>query len=220
MNRLDELIRDTLDERASQAPAAAPVVSRVLADRSLRRRRGWLTMAAAAAVTATVVAVGVGVTRGPDAGGPTHVTTDAADGRMAAIYSVALERFLRTGDWDGHGVPDEVYVAIRPDKDAGWDWDDDAGDPIPADIRDEITMRLAHLTRLIWVAKLPAAEPVSSPKPAKAAVTLGLLSDGDQVDVSVSAFYGFDNAWLTTYVVELQHGQWQITGKTSPTGLT
>ncbi|HYJ70124.1 MAG TPA: hypothetical protein VEX15_20925 [Nocardioidaceae bacterium] len=221
MNRLDALVRDTLDDRATGAPAAAPVISRVLADRSRRRRRGWLAVAATAAVTAAVVAVGVGVTRGPDAGGPAGVTTDTTDERTVARYSVALERFLRTSDWGAGGVPDEVYVTIRPDTHAGWDFNGHvAGDPIPADVRDEISERLADLTHLNWVVKDPTPKSGTTSEPAKAAVTLGLLADGDKVNVSVSAFYGFDNGWLQTYVVELQHGSWKVTGTDAPTGLT
>jgi hypothetical protein len=222
MNRLDELIHDTLDDRASRAPAAAPVISRLLTEQSRRRRRGWLAVAVTAAVTAAVVAVGVGVTRDPETGGPTAVTSDTADERMAAIYSVALERFITSSEWDGSGVPDEVYMAIRPDTDAGWDLDGEiAGDPIPADVRDEISAQLVHLTRVVWVAKLPVPKFYAwSNKPVEAAVTLGLLTDGDEVNVSVAASYGADNAWLTTYVIELQNGSWKVTGKDAPIGLT
>ncbi len=222
MNQLDELIRDTLDDRASEAPATAPVISRVLSQQSRRRRRGWLTVAATAAVTATVVAVGIGVTRGPEAKGPTAVTTDTSNERMAAIYSVALERFLTTSEWGGSGVPDEVYVAVRPDEAAGWDFDKDvAGDPIPADVRDEIGGRLADITRLVWVAKLPVPKFYAwSKKPVTAAVTLGVLTDGDEVSASVAASYGADNAWLQTYVVENADGHWRVTGTDAPAGLT
>lgn len=221
MNRLDELIRETLDDRASDAPAAAPVISRVLTEQSRRRRRGWLAVAATAAVTATVVAVGVGVTRGPDTSGPAAVTTDAADERTAEIYSVALQRFLTVSEWGGHGVPNEVYVPIRPDEDAGWDLDGDVeGDPIPADVRDQVGAQLAGLTRLIWVPKVPVPKHYARSGSVKATVTLGLLSDGDEVNVSVAASYGRDNAWLMTYVVELQNGTWEVTGKDAPIGLT
>lgn len=222
MNRLDELVRATLDDRAEQAPSPIPVVNRVLARRRRPTRRAWLVASAAAAATAAIVAVGVTVATDPDAGSDPLTAAETED-RTVTIYSLVLERFLRTSaDWRAGNVPDQVYVQIRPDEDAGWDFDGQAaGDPIPPDVQDEISAELADLTTLSWVEKFPPSVRGDTRETSDPAIRLGLLPSGDQVNVSVSAYHGFDNAWLTTYVVARENGgPWRITGTDAPMGLT
>jgi hypothetical protein len=62
MNRIEDLISAAFEEDARHAPESGPVVTRVLAFETRRRRptrHRWLAAAAAAAVAATIVAVGV-----------------------------------------------------------------------------------------------------------------------------------------------------------------
>lgn len=219
MNRLDELVRATLEDHAKHAPSPNPVVNRVLARRRHQIRRSWLVAGSAAVAATAVIGVGVTVASDPGAGpGPSAAVT--AEDRAVAIYSVVLERFIR--DWPGGNVPDMIYVAIRPDQAAGWDGDGEvAGDPIPPDVRDAISAALADLTTLTWVDKFPPVEPGDTPDNSVPAIRLGLLPSGDQVNVSVSAFQGANNGWLTTYVVVQEDGgPWRITGKDAPIGLT
>ena len=218
MNRLDELVRSTLEDRAARAPSPVRVVDRVLTKRP--RRRGWLVVGTAAAATIAIVAVGVGVARDPG-GGPAPVAVDSADDRAAAIYATALERYLHESFRREGGVPPAVQVLIRPLEDAGWSVGrPEAGDPIPREVRDAIAAELTDLTEISWVEK-PDIDPGDTPDNSDPVIRLDLLPDGDEVSVSVAAYHGFDNGWVDTYVLEPNdEGQWVVTGTDTPVGLT
>ena len=221
MNRLDELVRATFDDRAEQAPSPIPVVNRVLARRGRPTRRAWLVAGAAAAATAAIVAVGVTVASDPDAG-PGPSTAAEAEDRTVAIYSLVLERFLRESFLPRQGgVAGTVLVLVRPSEDAGWSTGRaEIGDPIPPDVRDAISAELADLTNVTWVEKFPPSEPGDTPDNSDPAVRLGLLSSGDEVHVSVSAYHGYGLGWVNTFVVSLEDGSWRIIGTGTPVGLT
>jgi hypothetical protein len=219
MNRLDELVRATLEDRAEQAPSPIPVVNRVLAHRRRPSRRAWLVAAAVAAMAAAVVGIGV-VASGPGSrSGPSANVVESED-RAVAIYSAALQRFLRESSWQSDGTPDRVRVAIAP----RWLVGPNApgtGEPLAADVRAEISAAVAGMTTLEWVARLPAQDPNESLDQAKATVTLGMIPPGDhQVTVSMWALEGFNNGWLRSYVVERSGEGWVVTGPGRIIGMT
>jgi hypothetical protein len=220
MNRLDELVRATLEDRAEQAPSPIPVVNRVLTRRRQRARRGWLVTVAGAAATAAVVAVGIAVTDSGSDSGPSGAVVTEDD--AAEIYSVVLERFLRESFRPEGGVPDTVNVLIRPQEDAGWtSGPPEVGEPIPPDARESISATLADLTTVTWVERFPPIDEGDTPETSDPVIRLGLLPSGDEINVSISASHGFDNAWLNTFVVSLgEDGHWRITGTDAPVGLT
>jgi len=221
MNRLDDLVRATLVDRAEQAPSPIPVVNRVRAQRRQPARRGWLVAGAAAAATAAVVAVGITVSNSGSGSGQS--TAVVAEGRTAEAYSVVLEHFLDDSyRHDDDGVPDTVLVLIRPEEDAGWAAGrPEVGDPIPPDVRDAVTAALADLTTVAWVDRFPPIDPGDTPETSDPVIRLGLLPSGDEVNVSVSANHGYDNGWLKTYVVSRdEDGHWRVTGADAPVGLT
>ncbi|MGP4109453.1 hypothetical protein ACTWP5_00870 [Streptomyces sp. 4N509B] len=231
-HRIDDLVRDTLTDRAGAAPPADRVVDRVLAGAPARRRRaGWLVMGsvAASAAAAVVAVVGVGVVldsgspRSPGESVDAHASEreeGVANDRAVAIYAAVLERFLRESYEDDGGVPESVLVGFRPEESAGWEYDDpEVGAPLPPAVRDALVAELADVTDLVWVERLPS--PGGPADEELAGITLGLLPDGDrEVRVSVSALHGFNNGWLTTYVVEKVGDRWSVTGVGSPNGIT
>jgi hypothetical protein len=220
MNRLDELVRATLDDRAEQAPSPIPVVNRVLTQRRQLARRGWLVIGAVTAATAAVVTFGITVSDSGSDSGPSAAVVTEED--AAKIYSVALERFLRESFRPQGGVPDTVFVLVRPQEDAGWTaGKPEVGDPIPPNVRDAISGELANLTTVAWVERFPPVDEDDTPDTSDPAIRLGLLPSGDEVKVSLSAYHGYDNAWLNTYIVSRdEDGHWRVTGTDAPVGLT
>jgi hypothetical protein len=219
MNRLDELVRATLEDRAEQAPSPIPVVNRVLAHRRRPSRRAWLVAAAVAAIAAAVVGIGVVASGpGPRSGPSTNVVESR--NRTAAVYSAALQQFLRDSSWQTDGTPDRLWVAIAPRWLVGPNAPG-AGQPLAADVRAEISTAVAGLTTVEWVARLPASVPNGSLEQAKATVTLGILPPGEhQVTVSMWAHQGFNNGWLNSYVVERSGEGWVVTGPGRINGIT
>lgn len=240
MNRIDELVRASLDDHADEAPLAAPVVTRVL-NRRARRRPGRLAVAAVAASTVAVVGIGIAVVGGGSdstnrpASDPAFADNSEADvSRTAAIYSLTLERFLRdsfrgeesaqsekTYRTEGR-VPPAIQIVSRPEKDAGWaDGKREFGDPLSPEDRAAIEAELSPLTEVEWIQKMPRIDPDDRPGDTPPVITLGLLPDGDgPADLSLSAIHGFANGWLTTYVVEAVDGEWKVTGTGVPSGVT
>lgn len=227
MNHIDELVRETLADRASQAPHPGSVLAQVL--RKPERRHVRLPRMVAAA--AAVAAVAVGATAGidaltPDRDNSTTASQQPALDREAAIWAAVLEQTLRDNEDDlFDGIPSRVYVVAQVyDEQANLD----EGIPISNDQQRAISTQLADLTTVEWI---PYAEtPTGSAFPPDVLndgvplVSLKPLPEADQpVTARVHMVVGKKKhagdqvpdlrQFSDAYIVEKVDGEWQVTGR-------
>lgn len=163
MTTIDELVRDSLDAHAEQAPPPGAVIARTRntgttpASRRLRTPAA-VGLGAVAALTAfgVVTADHVGQDESTpvasEGASPTTVpstpTLSRADKLTADIYAAMLSRALQDWGHDHGGVPAELHVVREPNLHGV---PGDTAGPVPAGVQAAVTESLASLADITWV---------------------------------------------------------------------
>ncbi|HWM74429.1 MAG TPA: hypothetical protein VNQ53_11845 [Nocardioides sp.] len=215
MTRIEELVRDTMVERAADAPPPEPVIQRALAGDGGRSRRRVVTLAAfgASASIAAAACVGLLIDAQQDGDNPATPTATASatpgpdvagDVRMVDIYAVAIER----------AVTEFVLGPQHPDVPKTVDVDGPVGE---AD-RAALSEAVADVTALHWASEPLCVECGTPTRPAMLLRPIKDTDDAGQVEVNVVLMdlvagnrHSF-HSHLSSQVLEERDGAWQYVG--------
>jgi hypothetical protein len=219
MTRIEELVRDTMSERAAEAPPPAPVIQRALAGDAGRRRGRVVTLAAFGTAASIAAAVCVGLLldapkHGEDPGTPADTVSStpgqpaAGDVRLVEIYAAAIERAMTefVMNPDHPNVPDIV----------------DVDGPVDAGDRAAISEAVADVTTLHWVREGLCVECGTPTRPGMLLRPIEETGDADRVEVHINVMDLVPgnpqtfHSHLSSEVMEERDGTWQYAGPVPP----
>jgi hypothetical protein len=215
MTRIEELVRDTMSERAADAPTPAPVVQRALAGERGPSRGRVVTLAAfgTAASIAAAVCVGflIDTPKGSDHPDTPAATASATPGqeatgdvRLVEIYAAAIERAMTefVMSPDHPNVPDII----------------DVDGPVDAGDRAAISEAVADVTTLHWVSERLCVECGTPTRPGMLLRPIEETGNAGRVEVHINVMDLVPgnpqtlHSHLSSQVMQDRDGTWQYAG--------
>jgi hypothetical protein len=228
-----------LEQAGERIHVGAPPISRMVADATRQRRRRALAVTLTSGAAMAVTVGGVALLATPEGSvppDPSSGSMETGTQRQTDIYTVVLKESVNAFG-DGATVPSVVYVQDRARSLAGAGTNGEAGEPVPEEMQSAITAGMSDTADIEWVTGEGAALLIRNPdeelvpcfsmrEPSSLLITLDtLLDSGHQHEVSVAATGQEANKkcvvyWLNTYIVDQTSDGWEITGYTTPMGIS